>query len=336
MFRFENPEFLWLLLLIPMIWLLDFFLFHRKKPGVSRLGDRELIHRLVHGLSPARKIVKLSLFVLTLLFLIVAAANPQWGTKREKVKAKGSDIIIALDISRSMLCEDIAPNRLERAKRFVERLIDKLKGERIGLILFAGNAYLQMPLTTDYAAANLFVKTANTNLAASQGTAIGDAIDLARTVFGDDDDFHKALIIITDGETHDEGAVEIANEVGQKDMIVFLIGVGTEEGGFIPNRINGRQDYLRDNSGNFVKTHLNEDIMRQLAEAGGGAYFNIVGRDQILEELDRRIDQLEKRELEQRSFEEFESYFQYFLIAGLMLMLINFLLFNRKNEKWAW
>jgi Ca-activated chloride channel family protein len=336
MFKFENPELLWLLSSIPIIWIIDLLIIRRLFPGFSNLGDRTLIHRLISGQSRIRKLVKLTLMSLTILCLILAAANPQWGTKREKVKAKGSDIIIALDISRSMLCEDIAPNRLERAKRFVERLIDRLKGERIGLILFAGNAYLQMPLTTDYAAANLFVKTANTNLAASQGTAIGDAIDLAKTVFGNEDDYHKALIIITDGETHDEGAVEIAREVGRNDMIVFLVGVGTEEGGYIPNRINGRQDYLRDNSGNFVKTHLSEEVMKQLADAGGGAYFNIVGRDQILSDLDKRIDQLEKKELEQRSFEEFESYFQYFLILGLLFMLLNFLLFNRRNNKWSW
>lgn len=333
MFRFENPEMLWLLLIIPLVWMVDLWLIpaiHRQR---RTLADPGLLVQLVQGRSKTRNIVKSVLYSLSLLFLIVALSNPQWGSRREKVKAKGSDIIIALDISRSMLCEDMAPNRLERAKRFVERLIDRLKGERIGVILFAGNAYLQMPLTTDYAAASLFVKSATTNMAASQGTAIGDAIDLAQTVFGNQEDYHKALIIISDGETHDENAMTLAQNAGSQDMIIFFVGVGTAEGGYIPVNVNGRQDYLRDNSGNFVKTQLDEDMMTQLAKAGGGAYFNIVGRDQILDELDTRVDELEKRELEQRSFEEFESYFQYFLIPGLLFLLINFFVYERKRIK---
>lgn len=332
MFRFENPEMLWLLCLLPIIWVVDLWLLPTLFKSQSSIGDSGLIQKLVEGRSKRRKTTKAVLYSVSLLFLILALSNPQWGTKREKVKAKGSDIIIALDISRSMMCEDLAPNRLERAKRFVERLIDRLKGERIGVILFAGNAYLQMPLTTDYAAATLFVKSASTDMAATQGTAIGDAIDLAQTVFGNEDDYHKALIVISDGETHDENAMEKASEAGQNDMILFFIGVGTQEGGYVPVQQNGRQDYLRDNSGSFVKSQMDENMMNQLAQAGRGAYFNIVGRDRILDELDVRIDQLEKRELEQRSFEEFESYFQFFIIPGLIFMLINFFIYERKRR----
>lgn len=320
-----------MLLALPLIWLVDLYMLPKFKSNSSRLGEPEVLEKLVEGTSKQRRVIRLVLFSAAIMCFVVALSNPQWGTKREKVKAKGSDIIIALDISRSMMCEDIAPNRLERSKRFVERLIDRLKGERIGVILFAGNAYLQMPLTTDYAAASLFVKSASTTMAASQGTAIGDAIDLSLEVFGSQDDYHKALIIISDGETHDENALEKAEEALSRDMILFFVGVGTEEGAFIPVNVNGRQDYLRDNSGNFVKSYLDESMMTDLASKGGGAYFNIVGRDRILDELDVRIDQLEKRELEQRSFEEFESYFQYFLIPGLIFMLILFAFHERKK-----
>ncbi|MDX1684570.1 MAG: VWA domain-containing protein [Saprospiraceae bacterium] len=332
MFRFENPEMLWLLAIIPVIWLVDLLVLPSWGQSRSSLGESGIISRLIEGRSRRRAVLKMILYSIGLIFLIIGLSNPQWGTKREKVTSKGSDIIIALDISRSMLCEDMAPNRLERAKRFVERLIDRLKGERIGIILFAGNAYLQMPLTTDYGAASLFVKSASTSMAATQGTAIGDAIELAQKVFGDEEDYHKALIVITDGETHDEGALEVAGEAGKNDMIIFLVGVGTNEGGYIPVNINGRQDYLRDNSGNFVKTKMNAGVMQELAEAGGGAYFNVVGRDQILDELDDRIDQLEKRQLEQRSFEEYESYFQFFLIPGMIFLLINFFIYERKQN----
>lgn len=335
MFRFENPELLWLISLIPIFWLVTYFLIKRSK-GISLLGQEAIVRQLVKGRSTTREFVKLILISMALLFFCIAAANPQWGTKREKVKAKGSDIIIALDISRSMLCEDLAPNRLERAKRFVERLIDRLKGERIGLVLFAGNAYLQMPLTTDYAAATLFIKSANTRLAASQGTAIGDAISLSRTVFDPEDNFHKALIIITDGETHDDNAKEMAQAAADANIILFFVGVGTQEGGFVPIRAQGYQDYLRDESGDFVKSTLNPDIMRDLAEAGKGAYYNVIGGESILSELDSKIDQLEKKELEQRSFEDYESYFQLFLFPGLLFLLFNFFLFDRKNKKWGW
>ena len=285
MFRFEHSEFLYLLLLIPLLWLLHWAYINWKNKS-----NQQWIDKLSIGRSKYRPFIKLSFFSLAFLFLIIALANPQWGTKRSKVKAKGSDIIIALDISRSMLCEDLAPNRLERAKKFAERLVDKFKGDRIGVVLFAGNAYLQMPLTNDYAAAKLFIRSASTDLASSQGTAIGDAIDLSRNVFGEDDEYHKALIIISDGENHDDEAMTMARDASTEGMLIFFVGVGTPEGGQIPIQHGGRSDYLRDKSGAFVKTTLDEELMRNLADAGQGAYFNIVSRDKILDELDRRID----------------------------------------------
>lgn len=333
MFQFEHPTYLWLMLGVLIYLVFDWWWTDRKG---TRWIEEPLLEKVSVGVSPWRRRWRRILRALALVFLIIALANPQWGTKREKVQSKGSDIILALDISQSMMCEDIAPNRLERAKRFSERLLTRLKGERVGVILFAGSAYLQMPMTTDYAAAALFIKSANTRLAASQGTAIGDAIDLAKTVFGQEDEYHKALIIITDGETHDDSALEEAATAAEMDMILFLVGVGTQEGGFVPVEYKGRLDYMRDDNGEFVKTKLNEEVMRSLSEEGNGAYFNIVGGDEILEELDRRIDQLEKKELEQRSFEEFESYFPYFIFASLICWLLVFFIHPKRNEKWGW
>jgi len=328
MFQFENPEYLWLLLGIPIYVFLDWLLTDRWR---SKVAEPELLSKITIGSKSVKKVIAKVLLIIGLFFILLSLANPQWGTKREKVQSKGSDIILALDISQSMLCEDIAPNRLERAKRFTEKLLDRLKGERVGVILFAGSAYLQMPMTTDYAAAELFIKSANPRLAASQGTAIGDAIALSKRVFGNEGDYHKALIVITDGETHDVGAMEEAQSASDMDMILFFVGVGTQEGGYVPFEVNGRLDYMRDQSGDFVKSKLDEDVMRSLSEAGNGEYFNIVGGERILEELDKRIDQLEKKELEQRSFEEFESYFQYFLALGLLLILIGYLIFSSQK-----
>lgn len=328
MFQFEHPEYLWFLLGIPLYILLDWLLINRWR---SSLAEESLLDKITVKTASIKPMIYKSCVIFGLLLILLALANPQWGTKREKVQSKGSDIILALDISQSMLCEDIAPNRLERAKRFTERLLDRLKGERVGVILFAGSAYLQMPMTTDYAAAELFIKSANPRLAASQGTAIGDAIALSKKVFGNEEDYHKALIVITDGETHDEGALEEAESASAMDMILFFVGVGTQEGGYVPYEINGRLDYMRNNSGEFVKSKLNEEIMRSLSKAGNGEYFNIVGGERIPEELDKRIDQLEKKELEQRSFEEFESYFQYFLALGLFFIFFGYLIFSTQK-----
>ena len=217
------------------------------------------------------------------------------------------DLFIALDISESMLCEDISPNRLERAKRFSQRLINELKGDRIGVIIFAGNAYLQMPLTTDYAAANLFLRSANTGMAPTQGTAIDEAIAMAEKSFEEDNKQHKAIIVISDGENHSESAVTKAREARENGLLIFTVGVGTASGGLIPLNISGFRDSKRDKEGQPVRTSLNEPMLQELAEIGDGAYFNISDGDQVITSLRQRIDRIEKREFEARSFTEYES-----------------------------
>lgn len=330
MFRFEHPTFLYALALLPILVVVFLFYWHWRKRALNRFAQSSLLPEIMPGVSGYKHPVKFLLLLLSLALLIVGAANPQWGSKREKVKRKSVDVMIALDISNSMYAEDIAPNRLERAKKFAENLVEKLKGEQIGLILFAGGAYLQMPVTTDYATAKLFIRSASPDLAGTQGTAIADAIDLARRSFSEDNKAHKALILITDGEDHEGEALEAAQTAREEGVIQFTVGVGTQEGGFIPVSFNGQTDYKRDESGQPVRTRLNETLLEELARQGDGAYFHIDRGETVIDALQARIDQIEKQEMEVRSFTSFNSYFQYFLLAGLVLLLVEFVISYRK------
>lgn len=332
MFRFEHPNYLYALALLPVLLLFFLFYWYWRKRALDRLGESQLLAQLMPGVSRWKHQLKFSLLLLALAFLIVGWANPQWGNKREQVKRKSVDVIIALDISNSMFADDIPPNRLERAKKFAENLVEKLKGERIGLVLFAGGAFLQMPLTIDYGATAMFIRSASPDLAGSQGTAIGEAIQVAMRSFPPDDKSHRALVLITDGEDHDGQAEKAAAAAKEEGVIQFTVGVGTSEGSFIPMNLGGgRQDYKRDESGEPVRSRLNEDMLKKLAETGGGAYYPIGQGDGIAEALRKRIDQMEKRELEVRAFSSYESYFQYFLLIGVLLMTVEFFISFRKE-----
>ncbi len=333
MFRFEHPYYLYALGLIPILILLYVLYAIWRRSALQRFGENPLVAQLSPGVSKYKRGIKFSLLLLAFVFLVVGWANPQWGSKRDKVKRKSVDVLIALDISNSMYAEDIAPNRMERAKKFAENLVEKLKGDRIGLILFAGGAYLQMPITTDYAAAELFIRSASPDLAGTQGTAIADAINLARRNFVNDDKSHKALVIITDGEDHDGEALEAAAQAREVGLIQFTVGVGTTEGAFIPMTIGGRQDYKRDRNGQPVRSRLNEEMMKELAAKGGGDYFPISQGEGVASALQKQIDLLEKKELEVRAFTSYESYFQYFLGAAMLLLLLEFVISYRR-EKW--
>jgi Ca-activated chloride channel family protein len=325
LFRFEHPDHLYYLILIPVAILVIWLGNRIRKNQMSQFGNPDLLESLVNGFSRKRKHSKNILFLSGLLFLIVGWANPQWGAKKEKVKSEGIDLMVAMDISQSMLAEDIAPSRLERAKRFTENLIAQFKGNRIGFIVFAGNAYLQVPLTNDYAAATLFVRAANPNLAATQGTALGSAIELAENAFPEESSQQKVLIIISDGENHDDQLQAQLETASQNGVLIFCIGVGTPDGDMIPMYVNGRRDFKRDASGNPVKSSLNQGMLKNIAETTGGFYANIVaGEEKILGPLASRIEKIEKRAYEQRSFTAYESYYQYFIFIGLFLLLADF------------
>lgn len=333
MFRFENPDNLYYLVVIPILILFFLIALIARKRAIAKFGETSLMKQLMPKMSRYKHPVKFSLLMLVLAFLVVGWANPQWGSKKEKVKRKSLDVFIALDISQSMMAEDIPPNRMERAKKFAQDLVEELKGERIGIIIFAGNAYLQMPLTTDYAAAQLFLRSANPEMAPSQGTAISDAIELAEQSFEEENKHHKVLIVISDGENHEEAALERAEQANDNGLLIYTIGAGTEEGSFIPVNYGARQDYKRDKTGNPVRSRINEQILKDIAAEGVGQYFNILRGQEVSLALRNSIEQLEKREFETRSFEDYESYFQYFIAAALFFLIIEFLISYRKS---AW
>lgn len=332
MFRLENIEYLNLLAVIPVMVAVFMLASYFRKRAFLKFGEPSMLLQLSPQKSKYKHSLKFILLLIAIAFFIVALSNPQWGTKKEKINRQSIDVFIALDISQSMLAQDISPSRLERAKNFCQNLVEGLKGERMGVIIFAGNAYLQMPLTTDYAAAQLFLRSANTNQAPTQGTAISEAIDLAERSFEEDNKHHKALIIVTDGENHDEVTLQRARQANENGLMIFTVGVGTEGGGYIPMYFAGQSGFKMDNTGNPVKTSLNPQMLDDIAKAGNGIYYNLVDGEKVVNALKERIETIEKREFESRSFSEFESYFQYFLAFGLLFLITEFLFSYRKNR----
>ncbi|MBI1228375.1 MAG: VWA domain-containing protein [Bacteroidetes bacterium] len=334
LFRFEHPSYLYAFAMLPLLVLAFWFFWRWRKQAIDRFAESHLAPLLMPEASRWKHRLKFGLVLTALVFLILGAANPQWGNKREKVKRKSVDVLIALDISNSMYTQDIPPNRLERAKKFAEGLVEKLKGNRIGIVYFAGSAYLQMPVTTDYAATQMFLRIASPDLAASQGSAIGEAISIARRALqGSGNETHKALVLITDGEDTGGEAVEEAEKAREEGVIQFTIGVGTAEGAPIPIKSNGGVEYKRDENNQTVTSRLNEKILRDLAEKGGGMYFNVMsGDDAVAEALQARIDKMEKKDLEVLGFSSFYSYFQYFVFLALALLVADWFVTWRKGK----
>lgn len=282
--------------------------------------------------SGSRPAIKFSILVLAVLFFIVGIARPQFGSKLKTEKREGVELIIALDVSNSMLAEDIQPNRLERAKRAISRLIDRLKDDKIGLIVFAGDAYTQLPITTDYNSAKLFLAAVNTEIVPKQGTAIGTAIDLGMHSFAPNSEANKAIIIITDGENHEDDAVSIATAASEAGIIIHTIGMGLPQGTPIPIYTNGQKDYRKDRDGKPVVTKLNEQMLEQISAAGDGIYVRANNAQVGLNALFNEIEKMEKAELESRVYSEYDDQFQYFFAIGLALLLIDFLILERRNK----
>ncbi|MBP9198020.1 MAG: VWA domain-containing protein [Saprospiraceae bacterium] len=321
MFRFEDTSAFYLLALIPGVVLLFLWMNRKRKHDIRAFGEVNLVGRLLRGKIPS--FLKIVLFSIAVLFLILSALNPQWGLKKEKVKVEKSDIFFALDISASMNAQDISPSRLEKSKRFIEQLINERKGDQLGLILFAGGAYLQMPLTADYAAAQLFVRSASSEMAGTQGTAIGESIDLAMRSIKEKN--QRALIILSDGEDHDEEAVNMAGKAAENGWNVFTVGVGSAEGSFVPVMNDGREEYKMDEEGNPVKSVLNQNLLKEIAENGKGSYY-LLGNENtdIITDLNTQLDKMQKRAVEVKSFTEYRSFYQYFLGIGIIILLIEF------------
>lgn len=330
MFRLEESSVLYALFLLPLFGILYYYARLKLDQRRATFGSATQLNKLIH--SDENHLKSLALILTAVFFLVLALANPQWGLKKEKVKVDKSDIFIALDISNSMNATDISPSRLEKAKKFVSQFIQTRKGDQIGLILFAGGAYLQMPLTSDYAGSELFVKSANTDMAGTQGTAIGPAIDLAMRSIKEKN--QRALIILSDGEDHDEEALDMAKKAKDQGWHIFTIGVGTETGSFVPVIQDGREEFKVDESGNPVKSMVNTELLKQIAKDGGGNFYTLSdAQTTLVQDINQQIDKLEKRAVEIKSFTEYRSYYQYLLLTGLIFLLIEF--FSSFKYKWS-
>ena len=333
MFRFAHPEYLYALVSLPVILILFLLMIAWKKRAHRRFGDQFLVDQLAEGHSKSKPILKLILSLTALAFIILACANPQIGTRLEEVKREGVDIILALDVSNSMKAEDIRPNRLERSKQAISRLLDGLENDRIGMIVFAGEAFVQLPITSDYAAAKLFLQSIETEIIPAQGTCIGCAIDLAEKSFTGNDNKHKALIIITDGENHEEDAVESAKKANEKGIVIHTIGMGSVDGAPIPVYRNGVQvDFQKDKNGQTVITKLDPLTLERIAAEGKGIFIQASNNDDGLTSIFNQINKMEKKSFGTKQFTGFEDRFQYFLAAGLLLLLIEFTITDRKSK----
>lgn len=345
--RFEHPEYLYWLIVIPVLVIVYILIRIRQDRLFKRFADMEMRGYLVPQRSGRRSIFKFVVFLLMIAFFIVGLANLQSGSKMEEVKREGIDLYIAVDVSNSMNAQDIVPSRLDRSKQAINKLISELQGDRLGVIIFADKAFVQLPITTDYAAAKMFLASVNTTSVASQGTAIGEAINLAAKSFADDER-SKAIIIISDGEDHEnEAAMNAAQEAAKKGIKIYTIGMGLPDGAPIPmyNQYGQMTGYKKDKSGNTVVTRLDEDMLRRIAEAGGGIYIRANNSNVGLEKIYEDISKLDKTEIETQVFTDYEDRFQWFVGPGILLLLVwifmssgkrswesKFNIFERKGE----
>ena len=332
LFRFANPDFLYLLLLLPVMLILFIINSIRRNRALRRLGKSELVNGLIPELSGTRPAVKFLLQLIALLSAVIMLARPQFGSKIEEVRKQGVEVIIALDVSNSMLAEDIQPDRLTRAKQAISRLVDNLEDDKIGLIVFAGDAYTQLPVTTDYVSAKMFLSVINPDMVPRQGTAIGSAINLGIRSFSPGEDKSKALIIITDGENHEDDPLAAAREASEKGVIVHTIGIGSSEGVPIRMTVSGRTDYLKDAGGNTVITRLDEDILRKIAISAGGNYVRASSTNIGLDQVWGEIRKMKKDELESAMYTEYNDQFPIFAAISLLLLIADFLIKERKNR----
>ncbi|NVM64928.1 Ca-activated chloride channel family protein [Mucilaginibacter sp. SG538B] len=334
MLRFANTEFLWGLLAIPLL----LFIFLRvnwwKRKAIASLGNKEVVMQLMPQVSFSRPWIKFIFFILAYALVVIGIADPQLGSKTEEVKRKGADLMILLDVSNSMLAQDLAPNRLENAKRALSQLIDKLHDDRIGIVVFAGQAYVQLPVTTDYAAAKLFLNTINTEMVPTQGTAIGAAINLGMQSFDFKNGTGKSMIIITDGENHEDDAVSAAKAALARNVTVNVVGVGSEEGAPVPIYQGGKQvGFHNDSTGHPVVSKLDETMGKEIAAAGSGVYVRANNANSGLNIVMDQIAKVQRKMTDTKQFKDFEDRFQFFLGIAFVLLLVEFFISIRKNMR---
>lgn len=325
---------LWWLLTIP-VFIIGYILYtRRKRRQLAEFGDPELVSELMPDASKARPVVKFSLLMVALALLIMAAARPQYGQKEKTVKRQGIEVMIALDISNSMMAEDVAPNRLDRAKQMLSKMIDRMVDDKVGLVVFAGEAYTQLPITCDYVSAKMFLNTITPALIPTQGTAIGAALETSIRSFGSQEsDAGRAIILITDGENHEDDAIAAAKHARELGIQVFVVGIGKPEGSPIP--IAGTNNYIKDRSGQVVVSRLNEDMCQQIAQAGNGIYVRCDNTNTAMRALQQELDRIATAELETKVYADYNEQYQSFVLIALLLLVIDFFILERKNHRLA-
>lgn len=336
MFRFEHPEYLQLLYIIPLLAAGLYFFYKNYKSLLDRFISPKLQGGITPGKSGFKFILKNTLFLIALCLLILALANPQIGSKFEEVKQSGIDVYILLDVSQSMKAEDIRPNRLEKAKNQIGMLIQRLKGDRIGLIVFSGEAYIQFPLTTDYSAAGLFLTAVDFNTVPQPGTSIADALRLAGSSFKEDAKTQKAIIIITDGEDHEGAVFDAVDEAVENGIKIYTIGLGSPSGTPIPvyDRNGNQVDYKKDSEGNTVLTKLDEQSLQEIADKGAGKYYRGSNSQNELDDIYKDLSKIEKSEYGSKRISDYEDRYYYFLAPAIFLLLFEFFISEKKSAYW--
>jgi Ca-activated chloride channel family protein len=328
MFRFENPAFLYLLIIIPVIIVIRLLEMRKRKLKLKKFGDLSLLKQLMPDVSSSRKSLKFWLMIAALALLIVMLARPQMGTKISQEKRKGIEVIISLDISNSMRAEDVVPSRLDKSKMLVENMVDNFTNDKVGLVVFAGDAFIQLPITSDYVSAKMFLQNTDPSLIATQGTDLAGAIELSSKSFTQQDKVGRAILIITDGEDHEGGAIEAAEKARKNGIRVFVLGVGSTKGSPVPD---GNGGYMKDNSGQKVISALNEEMCKQVAQAGGGAYIHVDNTSLAQRQLNDELTKLQKGDISSVVYSEYDEQFQAVGILVLILLIIEMLILERKN-----
>ena len=322
---------LWMLVSVPVFIGTFIWYTRRKRRQLAEFGDPALVSELMPNASRVRPNIKFSILMVALVLLILAAARPQYGQREQTVKRQGIEAIIALDISNSMMAEDVAPCRLDRAKQMLSKMIDRMVDDKVGLVVFAGEAYTQLPITCDYVSAKMFLNSITPDLIKTQGTAIGAALNTAIQSFGSEDSgASRAIILITDGENHEDDATAVAARAKELGIKVMVVGIGKPEGSPIP--IPGTNNFRKDRQGNVVVSRLNEDMCREIAKAGNGIYVRCDNTNTAMRALQKEIDTLATTEIETKVYTEYNEQFQSFVLVALLLLVIDFFVFNRKNK----
>ena len=329
MFRFEEPAYLYLLILLPVLAAFYLYSNYRRRKAIRRFGDPELMAQLMPDVSKYRPDVKFWLVWTAIGLFSVLLARPQFGSKLETVKRQGVEVIIALDISNSMLAEDVKPSRLEKAKRLVAQLVDRMENDKVGMIVFAGDAFTQLPITSDYISAKMFLETIDPSLISKQGTAIGAALNLGIRSFTPQEGVGRTIILITDGENHEGGAIEAAKNASEKGIQVNVLGVGMPDGAPIP--VEGTNDYRKDRDGNVIVTRLNEQMCQEVAKTGNGIYVRVDNSNNAQRTITKEIDKMAKADVETQVYTEFNEQFQAVTWIILILLLAEMLILERKN-----